>query len=69
MDELAGLMAKCRRKARQARGGGERARADRGMWMERGARVALIAASQFIEMKVRFLRFLSLSHFGSISAC
>ncbi|EIM83049.1 uncharacterized protein STEHIDRAFT_64090 [Stereum hirsutum FP-91666 SS1] len=49
VDALAGLMRKCRRKARGARG--ERGKADRGMWMERGARVALIAASQFIEMK------------------
>lgn len=50
VDALGALVRKCRRRARMARG--ERGKADRQMWMERAARVALIAASQFIEMKV-----------------
>ncbi|KAI0047187.1 hypothetical protein FA95DRAFT_1582762 [Auriscalpium vulgare] len=41
-DALGALLRKCRRKARQG---------DREMWAERGARVALIAASQFVETK------------------
>ncbi|KAI0061054.1 hypothetical protein BV25DRAFT_830314 [Artomyces pyxidatus] len=41
-DALSALLHKCRRRARAG---------DREMWMERGARVGLIAASQFIETK------------------
>ena len=46
-DALGTLLRRCRRRARSAR-----LDADRQMWMERGARVGLIAASQFIETKV-----------------
>lgn len=49
LDALGALLRKCKRKARAARG--ERGAGDRQMWMERGARVSLIVASQFIEMK------------------
>jgi hypothetical protein len=47
-DALGVLLRRCRRRARAAR-----LDADRQMWVERGARVGLIAASQFIETKVR----------------
>ena len=46
-DALGILLRRCRRRARAAR-----LDADRQMWVERGARVGLIAASQFIETKV-----------------
>ena len=46
-DALGTLLRRCRRRARNARSD-----ADRHMWIERGARVGLIAASQFIETKV-----------------
>ena len=46
-DALGTLIRRCRRRARIAR-----LDADRQMWIERAARVALIAASQFIEIKV-----------------
>lgn len=49
-DALGVLLRRCRRRARAAR-----LDADRQMWVERGARVGLIAASQFIETKVRAL--------------
>ncbi|KAH9975978.1 hypothetical protein BGW80DRAFT_1484321 [Lactifluus volemus] len=45
-DALGVLLRRCRRRARNAR-----LDADRQMWIERGARVGLIAASQFIETK------------------
>lgn len=45
-DALGVLLRRCRRRARAAR-----LDADRQMWVERGARVGLIAASQFIETK------------------
>ncbi|KAI9451686.1 hypothetical protein BJY52DRAFT_91219 [Lactarius psammicola] len=45
-DALGALLRRCRRRARAAR-----LDADRQMWVERGARVGLIAASQFIETK------------------
>ncbi|KAI0255915.1 hypothetical protein BJV78DRAFT_582531 [Lactifluus subvellereus] len=45
-DALGTLLRRCRRRARRAR-----LDADRQMWIERGARVGLIAASQFIETK------------------
>ena len=54
-DALGTLIRRCRRRARIAR-----LDADRQMWIERAARVALIAASQFIEIKVTprvFFRF------------
>jgi hypothetical protein len=50
-DALGVLLRRCRRRARAAR-----LDADRQMWVERGARVGLIAASQFIETKVRAYR-------------
>ncbi|KAF8498609.1 hypothetical protein F5888DRAFT_1690439 [Russula emetica] len=46
-DALGSLLRRCRRRARIAR-----LDADRQMWIERAARVGLIAASQFIEIKV-----------------
>ena len=46
-DALGALLRRCRRRARIAR-----LDADRQMWIERAARVSLIAASQFIEIKV-----------------
>ncbi|KAL1747812.1 hypothetical protein HDZ31DRAFT_80114 [Schizophyllum fasciatum] len=46
-DALAGLLAKCRARARQAARAGDAA----GMWRERGARLALILASQLVEAK------------------
>ncbi len=46
-DALGALLRRCRRRARIAR-----LDADRQMWIERAARVGLIAASQFIEIKV-----------------
>ena len=46
-DALGALLRRCRRRARTAR-----LDADRQMWIERAARVGLIAASQFIEIKV-----------------
>ena len=46
-DALGVLLRRCRRRARSAR-----LDADRQMWIERGARVGLIAASHFIEIKV-----------------
>ncbi|KAA1470247.1 hypothetical protein DENSPDRAFT_774116 [Dentipellis sp. KUC8613] len=46
LDALGALLAKCRRRARRERSAGERQ-----MWIERAARVGLIAASQFVEMK------------------
>jgi len=46
-DALGALLRRCRRRAR-----GARLDADRQMWIERGARVGLIAASHFIEIKV-----------------
>ncbi|KAH9169928.1 hypothetical protein EDB89DRAFT_1382929 [Lactarius sanguifluus] len=45
-DALGALLRRCRRRARASR-----LDVDRQMWVERGARVALIAASQFIETK------------------
>ncbi|KAI0289448.1 hypothetical protein BC826DRAFT_1031882, partial [Russula brevipes] len=45
-DALGALLRRCRRRAR-----GARVDADRHMWSERGARVGLIAASHFIEIK------------------
>ncbi|KAI0285811.1 hypothetical protein BGY98DRAFT_909570 [Russula aff. rugulosa BPL654] len=45
-DALGALLRRCRRRARIAR-----LDADRQMWIERAARVGLIAASQFIEIK------------------
>jgi hypothetical protein len=46
-DALGALLRRCRRRARSARND-----ADRQMWIERGARVGLITASHFIEIKV-----------------
>ncbi|KAI0305862.1 hypothetical protein B0F90DRAFT_1873301 [Multifurca ochricompacta] len=46
-DALGALLRRCKRRARSAR----ITDADRQMWIERGARVGLIAASQFIETK------------------
>jgi len=46
-DALGALLRRCRRRARIARND-----ADHQMWIERAARVGLIAASQFIEIKV-----------------
>ncbi|KAH9000341.1 hypothetical protein EDB92DRAFT_1789692 [Lactarius akahatsu] len=45
-DALGALLRRCRRRARASR-----LDVDRQMWVERGARVGLIAASQFIETK------------------
>ncbi|KAH9995547.1 hypothetical protein BJV77DRAFT_942843 [Russula vinacea] len=45
-DALGALLRRCRRRAR-----GARTDADHQMWVERAARVGLIAASQFIEIK------------------
>ena len=47
-DALGALLRRCRRRAR-----GARIDSDRQMWIERGARVGLITASHFIEIKVR----------------
>jgi hypothetical protein len=47
-DALGAILRRCRRRAR-----GARVDADRHMWIERGGRVGLIAASHFIEIKVR----------------
>jgi hypothetical protein len=47
-DALGALLRRCRRRARIARND-----ADHQMWIERAARVGLIAASQFIEIKVK----------------
>ena len=58
-DALGGLLRRCRRRARMAR-----LDADRQMWIERGARVGLTAASHFIEIKVSPL---SLPHFYLLS--
>ena len=55
-DALGALLRRCRRRARSAR-----LDADRQMWIERGARVGLIAASHFIEIKVNPLSLRSLS--------
>jgi hypothetical protein len=46
-DALAQLLRTCRLKARRVR-----STSDRQMWAERGARLGLIAASNFIETKV-----------------
>ncbi|EJD07528.1 uncharacterized protein FOMMEDRAFT_137814 [Fomitiporia mediterranea MF3/22] len=46
LDDVSALLQRCRVRARQARGGTEGA-----MWKERGARMALIVASQLVEMK------------------
>ena len=46
-DALGALLRRCRRRAQSAR-----LDADRQMWIERGARVGLIATSHFIEIKV-----------------
>jgi hypothetical protein len=46
-DALGALLRRCRRRAR-----GARIDSDRQMWIERGARVGLITASHFIEIKV-----------------
>ena len=48
-DALGALLRRCRRRARAAR-----LDADHQMWIERAARVGLIAASQFIEIKVLY---------------
>ncbi|KAI9458105.1 hypothetical protein F5148DRAFT_1321530 [Russula earlei] len=45
-DSLGALLRRCKRRARSAR-----LDADRQMWIERGARLGLIAASHFIEIK------------------
>jgi hypothetical protein len=53
VDVLAALMRKCRNKARESGGLGARPDASAvEMWKERGSRVALILASQLLEMKV-----------------
>ncbi|KAH9940845.1 uncharacterized protein BXZ73DRAFT_88548 [Epithele typhae] len=49
LDALAALLARCKRKAREA--ARKRDGAAQAMWTERGARVALIVASQLVEMK------------------
>lgn len=48
LDTLNALLKKCRTKCRQARGDATLVP----MWKERGARVALMIASQMVEMKV-----------------
>ncbi|KAL5531631.1 hypothetical protein ACEPAG_4508 [Sanghuangporus baumii] len=51
LDDVSALLHRCRVRARQAPMVGELGRDERAMWMERGARMALIVASQLIEMK------------------
>ncbi|KAJ3533399.1 hypothetical protein NMY22_g7347 [Coprinellus aureogranulatus] len=53
LDSLAALLRKCKVSARNAASG--RDMTTSAMWKERGARVALIIASQMVEMKVRFV--------------
>lgn len=50
IDALSALLAKCRVRSRQC----VAEETSRSMWKERGARIALILSSQFMEMKVRF---------------
>ena len=57
-DDVGVLMGRCRRRAREGEKGkggqgGQGGQGEKAMWMERGARMALVAASQLVEMKVR----------------
>lgn len=52
LDEIVGLMKRCRFRARHVAGSGEAGEREKAMWVERGARMALIAASQLVEMNV-----------------
>jgi hypothetical protein len=61
-DTLGALLRRCRRRARITR-----LDADRQMWIERAARVGLIAASQFIEIKVSLIKFTSALRFFFLS--
>lgn len=49
LDDVSALLRKCRIRARTTHDLAEQA-----MWKERGARMALIVASQLVEMKVKF---------------
>lgn len=51
LDALAALLRKCKVNAKQGKSDGSAM----SMWKERGSRVALIIASQMVEMKVSFL--------------
>ncbi|KAL5513153.1 hypothetical protein ACEPAH_3551 [Sanghuangporus vaninii] len=51
LDDVSALLHRCRVRARQAPMVSELGRDERAMWMERGARMALIVASQLVEMK------------------
>ncbi|KAL5492373.1 hypothetical protein ACEPAI_3820 [Sanghuangporus weigelae] len=51
LDDVSALLHRCRVRARQAPVVSELGRDERAMWMERGARMALIVASQLVEMK------------------
>ncbi|OCB86453.1 hypothetical protein A7U60_g6575 [Sanghuangporus baumii] len=53
LDDVSALLHRCRVRARQAGMpmAGELGRDERAMWMERGGRMALIVASQLVEMK------------------
>lgn len=52
LDEVVGLMRKCRMRARNVVGSGEEKEREKSMWVERGARMALIVATQLVEMNV-----------------
>ena len=54
LDEIVGLMKRCRFQARHVVGSGEAREREKAMWVERGARMALIAASQLVEMNVSY---------------
>jgi hypothetical protein len=65
LDALYALLMKCKIKSRQAKSEATIS----GMWKERGARVCLIIASQFLEMKVRYhtgSRFFFFAHEDSV---
>lgn len=53
IDALYALLRKCKVRSRRARGESTAV----AMWKERGARICLIIASQFMEMKVRLSRY------------
>lgn len=52
LDDVSALLRKCRIRARTTHDIAEQA-----MWKERGARMALIVASQLVEMKVKIFLF------------
>jgi hypothetical protein len=53
LDALYAIFKKCKTRARQAKSDAN----DAAMWMERGSRICLMIASQFIEMKVWLIQF------------